>query len=213
MKTESGATLAVAGLLSMMITCAPFAAHAGEVAGGVIGCDAPGQKQGAGTVIGAVLGGIAGNNLARHDRGTGTVLGATAGAAAGSYVGCNMQKNSVGAPARAEAGSRARPVAEEDDEPVDVERGAYSRDDRFVPPGLAKKPHGMPPGQAKKYYGVGERMPVTYVREPRYYVEEPRSYGLPHAPAGYRWMIVDRDAYLVRTRNGVIRDVIRAVLG
>jgi Ni/Co efflux regulator RcnB len=210
MKTETGATLALAGVLSMMIACTPFAANAGEVAGGVIGCDAPGGKQEVGAVIGAVLGGVAGNDLARHNRGAGTVLGATAGAAAGSYVGCNMQKNRASTAPRSDAGSRARPV--EDDEPVDVERSSYPREQRFTPPGLARKPYGMPPGQAKKYYGVGERMPVSYVREPRYYVEEPRAYGLPHAPVGYRWILVDRDAYLVRSRSGVIRDVIRAVL-
>lgn len=58
----------------------------------VVGCDAPGNKQVGGALIGALLGAAAGSNLAKNDRGTGTALGAVAGAAAGSYVGCRMQR-------------------------------------------------------------------------------------------------------------------------
>jgi Ni/Co efflux regulator RcnB len=71
----------------------------------------------------------------------------------------------------------------------------------------------MPPGLAKKYYDRGERLPVVYVREPRYVIEQPRRYGLHRPPMGYRWVFVDHDAYLVRTETGLIAEVVRAVLG
>jgi Ni/Co efflux regulator RcnB len=214
MKLQTGARFSAAGALAMAIACAPLAAHAREIAGGVIGCDAPGAKQETGAVIGAVLGGLAGNSLARHNRGTGTVLGATAGAATGSYVGCNMQKRDGAEPARSSSSSssRARTARIEDDEPEYTDRTAYPRERGFTPPGLAKKPYGMPPGQAKKYYGVGERMPGAYARDARYVLEEPRAYGLRRPPPGYRWVGIGDDAYLVRTKTGVITDVVRAIL-
>lgn len=59
----------------------------------VVGCDAPGNKQVGGALIGALLGAVAGSNLAKNDRGTGTAIGAVAGAATGSYVGCRMQRS------------------------------------------------------------------------------------------------------------------------
>lgn len=58
----------------------------------VIGCDAPGNKQTGGAVIGALLGAAAGSNLAKNDRGTGTAIGALVGAGVGSTVGCKMQR-------------------------------------------------------------------------------------------------------------------------
>lgn len=59
----------------------------------IFGCDAGGNKQAGGAVIGGLVGGVLGNNLARNERGLGTVLGAAAGAAAGSYIGCRMQRS------------------------------------------------------------------------------------------------------------------------
>jgi Ni/Co efflux regulator RcnB len=76
------------------------------------------------------------------------------------------------------------------------------------PPGLADKPYGMPPGQAKKMWRKGERMPVTYYTRHEYYVVEPARYHLRYPPRGYRWVLVDGDAYLVRTEGGLIADVI-----
>ena len=58
----------------------------------VVGCDAPGNKQVGGALIGALLGAVAGSNLAKNDRGTGTAIGAVVGGATGSYVGCRMQR-------------------------------------------------------------------------------------------------------------------------
>lgn len=76
------------------------------------------------------------------------------------------------------------------------------------PPGLANKPHGMPPGQAKKMWRKGQRMPVSYYTRHEYYVVEPARYHLRYPPPGYRWVLVDGDAYLVRTQSGLIADVI-----
>jgi hypothetical protein len=78
-----------------------------------------------------------------------------------------------------------------------------------VPPGLAKK-GGLPPGQAKKLYGRGEVLPRTYIA-PTYYVE-PVRYHLPPPPYGSRWVIVDGNAYLVRTETGLIMDVVADLL-
>ena len=44
----------------------------------IFGCDAGGNKQTGGAVIGGLVGGVLGNNLAKNERGLGTVLGAAA---------------------------------------------------------------------------------------------------------------------------------------
>lgn len=85
-------------------------------------------------------------------------------------------------------------------------RGDHDRGDG--PPGLAKKPYGMPPGQAKKMWRKGERMPSGYYTQREYYLLEPARYHLRYPPPGYRWVLVDGDAYLVRTQSGLIADVI-----
>ena len=59
----------------------------------IFGCDAGGNKQAGGAVIGGLVGGMVGSNLAKNERTLGTVLGAAAGAAAGSYIGCRMQRS------------------------------------------------------------------------------------------------------------------------
>jgi len=81
--------------------------------------------------------------------------------------------------------------------------------DGNVPPGLAKK-GGLPPGQAKKLYGKGEVLPRAYIA-PTYYVE-PVRYRLPPPPYGDRWVLVDGNAYLVRTQTGLIMDVVADLL-
>jgi len=81
-----------------------------------------------------------------------------------------------------------------------------------VPPGLAKKPDGLPPGQAKKVYQRGERLPLTYLQT-QYYVTQPTRYRLDPAPAGYRWVLVDDNAYLANTQTGLIANVILNLLG
>jgi hypothetical protein len=73
-----------------------YRAPTGGGLGSIVSCDAPGNKQVGGALIGALLGGVAGSNLAKNDRGTGTAIGAVLGGATGSYVGCKMQRDSVG---------------------------------------------------------------------------------------------------------------------
>jgi hypothetical protein len=61
--------------------------------GQITGCDAPGNSQATGAVLGAVLGAVAGNSLSKGDRTTGTALGALVGAGAGSWMGCKVQRD------------------------------------------------------------------------------------------------------------------------
>lgn len=80
-----------------------------------------------------------------------------------------------------------------------------------VPPGLAKKPGGLPPGQAKKIWARGEYLPKTYIAQPNY-IDDYRRYGLTPAPAGYRWVRVEENAYLTQTTTGLIANVILGLL-
>ena len=219
----------------------PAAVQSGEVAGGVIGCDASGNKQVAGALIGGVLGGVIGNNVVKKDQQAGTIIGATAGAATGSYVGCQMQKSDARSPSTTTTTTRrTQPTYVEDrsyddrrydgrrydDGPrreyerrpayAEEERRYYERDQPTYAvrePGRKRHPHGMPPGQAKKLYGVGERMPTAYVNDRQYIIYEPARYRLRAPPAGYRWVLYGDDAYLVRTETGLVSEVIRALLG
>lgn len=69
-----------------------------------------------------------------------------------------------------------------------------------------------PPGQIKKAWRQGERLPVVYVRTPTYYVVEPARYRLAPPPPGYRWVLVEDDAYLARTDTGLIAQVVMDLL-
>ena len=80
-----------------------------------------------------------------------------------------------------------------------------------VPPGLAKKPGQMPPGQYKKLYQQGERLPLSYLSS-QYYITQPSRYDLPAAPYGYRWVMVEDNAYLANTQTGLITNVIASLL-
>ena len=77
-----------------------------------------------------------------------------------------------------------------------------------VPPGLAKKPYGLPPGQAKKLWLRGERIPQSYYTQPQYVIAQPQQYRLASAPPGYRWVLVEDNAYLVQNTNGLIANVV-----
>lgn len=92
-KLARGAAAALAGLALTAGAAAPTVASAQGIGGGVVNCDAPGNKQVGGALIGALAGGALGSNLAKNDRGAGTAIGAVVGAATGSYVGCKMQRS------------------------------------------------------------------------------------------------------------------------
>jgi hypothetical protein len=57
---------------------------------GVVGCDADGNRQRNGAIIGGIAGAIIGNNVS-HRAGA-PIIGGLAGAAAGSAIGCDQQK-------------------------------------------------------------------------------------------------------------------------
>ncbi len=84
---------AVATMAAALSVGAASGASAQTSLSPVVGCDAPGNKQVGGALIGALLGAVAGSNLAKNDRGTGTAIGAVVGGATGSYVGCRMQRS------------------------------------------------------------------------------------------------------------------------
>lgn len=88
-----GAVIATAGAVGT--ANAQYRTPTGGGVGSIVSCDAPGNKQAGGAIIGALLGAAAGSNLAKNDRGTGTAIGAVAGAATGSWVGCKMQRDSA----------------------------------------------------------------------------------------------------------------------
>lgn len=109
--------LAVAALSGVIAAGAVGTANAqqyrtptGGGPGSIVSCDAQGNKQVGGALIGALLGAAAGSNLAKNDRGTGTAIGAVAGAATGSYVGCKMQRDEAARGGYAQGGGSYRPA-------------------------------------------------------------------------------------------------------
>jgi len=72
-------------------------------------------------------------------------------------------------------------------------------------------PHGLPPGQAKKMWRRGERIPHAYIG-PEYVVVEPRLYHLAPPRPGYRWIVVDGDAYLVEAATGMVAEITGGVV-
>ncbi len=77
-----------------------------------------------------------------------------------------------------------------------------------LPPGLAKQGK-VPPGHAKKMWKRGEHLPSSY-REQRF--DDWRRYDLREAPAGYRWVRVDNDAYLTQVATGLVAEAIMNLL-
>ena len=78
-------------------------------------------------------------------------------------------------------------------------------------PALADKkphPHGAPPGQVKKAWRKGEHVPSQYYSSTQYFIPDPGRYRLSPPPAGYRWVLVDGTAYLVRRDNGLVADLV-----
>lgn len=74
-----------------------------------------------------------------------------------------------------------------------------------LPPGLAKQGK-IPPGHARKMWKKGEYLPVDY--RTGHYFEDWRRYDLEPAPQGYRWVVVDRDAYLMEVTTGLVANAI-----
>ena len=60
--------------------------------------------------------------------------------------------------------------------------------------------------QSGSWWGVGSRLPAAYYG-PTYVVDH-RRYRLPEPQAGFRWVRVERDVYLVNSTSGVVRDAL-----
>jgi Ni/Co efflux regulator RcnB len=118
-------------------------------------------------------------------------------------VGAWAKPHDGGPPGQAKKGDDGAPGGQPGGPPGLDDKGG-------VPPGLAKK-GGLPPGQAKKLYRRGETLPRAYWA-PSYSVVRPAEHRLPPPPPGSRWMIVNGDAYLVRTETGLILDVVQDLL-
>ncbi len=86
-------TLPIAAAAMALATVpAPVAAQTGGTSlGNFFNCQASGQRQETGALIGGVAGALLGSQVSKNERALGAVLGAGLGAAAGSWVGCNMQ--------------------------------------------------------------------------------------------------------------------------
>jgi uncharacterized protein YgiM (DUF1202 family) len=82
-------TVAMAAIIASTASIPAFAGT-GSGVGSVVNCDAGGNRQAQGAVIGALAGAVIGNNVS-HKK-SAPVLGALGGAAAGSYVGCQQQR-------------------------------------------------------------------------------------------------------------------------
>ena len=64
----------------------------------------------------------------------------------------------------------------------------------------------IPPGHAKKMWKQGEYLPVDYRTGHEF--EDWRRYDLEPAPPGYRWVVVDEDAYLMQVTTGLVANAI-----
>ena len=93
---------AIAMIAASAATAVPaFAGQTGRGPGAVFNCDAQGNRQAYGAVLGAIGGAIVGNNVS-HGKDA-PVVGALAGAAAGSYIGCQQQNDKAAQEGRGNA--------------------------------------------------------------------------------------------------------------
>ncbi|HEY4583980.1 MAG TPA: RcnB family protein [Lysobacter sp.] len=107
---------------------------------------------------------------------------------------------------RYERDRHARHDRDDDDDDDDDDRRRYER--RYYAP-RAYRPayvYVAPRGYAVDRWRVGSRMPPPFYAS-RYHVD-PYAYRLDAPPRGYRWVRVDRDAYLVSIASGVISNVL-----
>ena len=74
----------------------------------------------------------------------------------------------------------------------------------------AVKAHRKAVKEAQKAWRKGQYMPAEHRH---HYIADISPYGLQPPPPGYRWVLVEDDAYLVQRENGLIRDIIWSVVG
>src|SRR5262245_4219432 len=81
-------------LVTPGIAAAPGEARAaGFGVSSLYGCDAAGNRDTTGAIIGGLVGGLAGSQISRNERALGAVAGAAIGAAIGNSIGCRMDRN------------------------------------------------------------------------------------------------------------------------
>lgn len=91
MKKSVSTISAAAMVAASLIAAVPAnAGQTGAGPGSIINCDASGNRQAYGAILGGIAGAILGNNVSRGE--DAPLVGAVAGAAAGSYVGCQQQR-------------------------------------------------------------------------------------------------------------------------
>lgn len=86
--------LAYSLVVALALSSAPgfaWAQAAGTPLGNFFNCDATGQRQETGALLGGVAGALLGSQVSKNERALGAVIGAGLGAAAGSWIGCRMQ--------------------------------------------------------------------------------------------------------------------------
>jgi Ni/Co efflux regulator RcnB len=86
--------------------------------------------------------------------------------------------------------------------PVYRDRHLYSPY-RYQPNDRYSRPDGHRSGV---WWSVGNRLPAAYYAPG--YVVDYRRYRLPAPPAGFRWVRVENDVYLVHSASGLIRDAL-----
>ena len=89
--TKTALAAASAALIASGVPMAADAAGTGGGPGSIINCDASGNRQAGGALLGALAGAAIGNNVSKSH--SAPLVGAVAGAATGSYVGCQQQRN------------------------------------------------------------------------------------------------------------------------
>jgi uncharacterized protein YgiM (DUF1202 family) len=89
-KFISAASVAALAAATAITAVPAYAGQTGAGPGSIINCDASGNRQAYGAILGAIGGAILGNNVSKGE--DAPLVGAAAGAAAGSYIGCQQQR-------------------------------------------------------------------------------------------------------------------------
>jgi surface antigen len=85
--------LAIAASIVALMAGAPQAASAAGL-GSLYSCDAAGNANTTGAVVGGLVGALAGSQISKNERTLGAVIGAGTGSAIGNNIGCRMDRKS-----------------------------------------------------------------------------------------------------------------------
>lgn len=87
---KAAVAVTLTAALGASAPAAVLAAETGSGLGSIVNCDASGNRQAKGALIGALAGAAIGNNVSGSK--DAPLVGGLAGAAAGSYIGCQQQR-------------------------------------------------------------------------------------------------------------------------